>query len=399
MPLFDTLSGLDIHVKIQVTPDRVITKDISTEFEGKLKDMVNNVLKKTVSLQVRDMFVMYMPNKQKNEKMYYLFDMYLYNSTGKIKFSQAIAEVKWFFTGIKSQELTKLSNGINIVLRIGFAHKIKQGTRGTIVDMSSGKSLTVIEKTAWRQRTPRPELEITNVHWCYRTGVSFTEVKLLGRRVFEIPSNPPVIVYETEVEEDPINHMIYICIDLVVPPAGMIPILSNKGNVDINNNNEANEAFDRGATMVVSCLVFALLGFIFCKIRVHVCAAKTNTDIPSNQTMIEMDRFNNQSERRKDDQSEQSKDDQSEQSKDDQSEQRKDTQSEQSKDDQPEQSKDDQSEQSKSEQSKDDQSEQSKDDQSEQRKDTQSEQSKDDQSEQSKGDQYEQNKDDQSEQS
>ena len=418
VPLFDTLSGLDIHVKIQITPDRVITNDVAAEFEGKLKDMVNNVLKKTVSLQVRDIFIMYLQNKERNGKMYYLFDMYLYNSTGKIKFSQAIAEIKGFFSGMASQALQKLSNGMNIVLKIGFAHKIKLSKR-SILDLSNGKSLTLMKKTAWGQRISRPKFEITNVHWCYRTGFSFTEVKVFGRRVYEMPSNPPGIVYETEIEEDPVSHMIYICIDFVVAPTareGITPDLRTEVNVDINNE-EANEAFDRGAALVASCLVIVLLGFIFCKVRARVYVAKTNTDIPPNQTMIEMNKFNDQTERRKDDQSEQRKDVQAGQRKDSQSEQRKDVNAEKRKDGQSAQRKDGQSDQRKdgqseqrnvvhaeqrkdvhAEQRKDDQSELCKDALPEQRNDGQSDQRKDGQSEQRKDGQSEQRKDDQSEQ-
>ena len=385
----------------------MITNDVAAEFEGKLKDMVNNVLKKTVSLQVRDIFVMYLQNKERNGKMYYLFDMYLYNSTGKIRFSQAIAEIKGFFSGMTSQAVQKLSNGMNIVLKIGFAHKIKLSKR-LIIDLSNGKSLTVMKKTAWEQRKSRPKFKITNVHWCYRTGFSFTEVNVFGRRVYEMPSNPPGIVYETEIEEDPINRMIYICIDLVVAPTareGMIPALRTEVNVDINDKG-ANAAFDRGAALVVSCLVIVLLGFISCKVRARVYVAKTNTDIPSNQTMIEMNMLNDQSGRRKDEQSEQRKDVHTEQRKDGQSEQRKYDQSERKKDDQTDQRNKDISSQrkdGKSEQRNDDQSELRKDALPEQRNDGQSEQSKDGQSEQRKNDQrnddqFEQRKYGQSEQ-
>ena len=405
VPLFDTLSGLDIHVKIQVTPDRLITKDIAAEFEGKLKDMVDKILKKTVSLHVRDMIFMYLPNKDKNGKIYYLSDMYLYNTTGKIKFSQAIADIKWFFREMNSQGLPKLSNGINIGLKIEFAHKIQMQPLGAIIDLSNGKSLIIMEKTAWMKGGGRPDYEITNVQWCYRIGFSFSEVKqlVLGWHVYEIPSNPPVTVYESEIESDTINRKIYICIDLIVAQTARADkgqTVNDKGNLDITVD-DTNEALDRGVALIGTCLVIAILGFIFYKVRAHVRVAKTNTDVLvlRSQSMIEMDTIHVQSEPNHD-QSEQSKADQSKQ-RNDQSHQRTGGHYDHRKDGQSKQGKDGQSEQVKygrSEQGNDGHSEQRNKDQSERGNDGQSEQGKDGQSEQRNNSQSEQRKDGQSEQ-
>ena len=413
VPLFDTLSGLDIHVKIQVTPDRVITKDIEAEFEGKLKDMIDNILMKTVSLHVRDMIFMYLPNKDKNGKIYYLSDMYLYNTTGKIKFSQAIADIKWFFREMNSQGLPKLSNGINIGLKIEFAHKIQMQPLGAIIDLSNGKSLIIMEKTAWMKGGGRPDYEITNVQWCYRIVFSFSEVKqlVLGWHVYEIPSNPPVTVYESQMESDTINRKIYICIDLIVAQTARADngqTVNDKGNLDITVD-DTNEALDRGAALIGTCLVIAILGFIFYKVRAHVRVAKTNTDVLAlrSQSMIEMDTIHVQSEPDHD-QYEQSKADQSKQRKSDPSrqrmgghfDQRKEGQSKQG-DGPSEQGKYGRSEQGNdgiSEQRKDGQSERGNDGQSEQGKDGQSEQRNNCQSEQRKDGQFEHGEDGQSEQ-
>ena len=314
MPLFDTLSGLDIHVKIQVTPDRVIERDVTAEFEDKLEDMVNTIMKKTVSLQIRDIIFMYLPDKQRNGKKYYMFDIYLYNSTGNIRFSQVITEIKDFVSGLKTQGLPMLSDRMNIGFKVDFGHKIKIEPKRSIVDLSSGKRLTVLKKTAREQDIGQPKYEITNVHWCYRTSLSFTDVKQLGDKIYQI-LNSSVTVYETEIEEDLINGKIYVCIDLVVTPTAredMTKVLNVEGNVDINEN-DANEVFDRGAALVVSCFVLALFSFIFCKVKTQARATKANTDMPQNQTVIKMDTINDQSElQRKDVKSEQTSDDQSE---------------------------------------------------------------------------------------
>ena len=151
---------------------------VAAEFDGKLTDMVNYIIKKTVSLQVRDIFVMYLPNKQRNGKTYYVFNMYLYNTTGNIKFSQAITETKDFITGMRSQALLLLSNGITVGLNIGFTHKLK--VLRSFIDMSVGKLLVLMKKNVWEQRIERPDFEISDVHWCYRTDFSFKEINVIA---------------------------------------------------------------------------------------------------------------------------------------------------------------------------------------------------------------------------
>ena len=174
--------------------------------------MVNQILKKSVSLQVLDMFVMYLKNKQRNGKIYYVFNIYLYNATGKIKFNQAILETKTFFSRMKSGVLPPMSNGAFIMLKIEFAHRAQQGI-GSFIDWSNGRSL-ILEKPiiAQERRTRQPAFEISDIHWCYRTG--FSRKHYTGNRVIKIHTNPPVTVFETEVDFDYHDeNKLYVCIN------------------------------------------------------------------------------------------------------------------------------------------------------------------------------------------
>ena len=279
-------------------------KDVAAEFEGKLTEMVYYIMKQTVILQVRGIFVMFLPNKQRTGKIYYVFYIYLYNSTGNIKFSQAITETKDFVSEMKSQASLTLSDRTKIGLKVGFAHKIRIAVR-SFIDLSNGEALVLMKKTAWGQRIQRPDLEISDVHWCYRTEFTLPDIKPIRDGVIEILVTPSVIVYENEIEQIISKRKIYVCIDLVVTPItgeDVSPTRITEGKVDTVEG-ESNEEFDdKGGALVVTCVALAVFGIIFYKVRVHLLAAKRkiNMDILANQSAIGLDTINGKSENRKD---------------------------------------------------------------------------------------------------
>ena len=295
VPLFDILSGLDLNLKIQITPDREISNAIAAEFEGLLNDTVNYIFKKSFSLQVRDIFLLYLQNKQRNRKKYYVFNIYLYSSTGKIKFSQAIMETKTFFTGMKSRILPPLSNGITVRLKVEFAHKIRTGFQA-FLDLSNGRSLTLSMKDAWKRRIQRPNLEISDIHWCYRAGFNEKDFKVMGLMVHEI--NPSVTVYGTEFDIgiDPDDHdvNVYICIDLVVTRTNREDVRSTRNTdrtLDKIIDDEAEKVSDKGMVLMVCLVVAVVLGILFCKIRV-VAKRKLNTVLSTKQSTADFDKNN-----------------------------------------------------------------------------------------------------------
>ena len=283
-------------------------KDVAAEFEGKLTEMVYYIMKQTVSLQVRDIFVMFLPNKQRTGKIYYVFYIYLYNSTGNIKFSQAITETKDFVSEMKTQASLTLSDKTKIGLKVGFAHKIRIAVR-SFIDLSNGEALVLMKKTAWGQRTQRPDFEISDVHWCYRTEFTLPDIKPIRDGVIEILVIPSVIVYENEIEHIISKHIIskhkiYVCIDLVVTPItgeDVSPTRTTEGKVDTVEGEANGVLDDKGGALVVTCVVLAVFGIIFYKVRVHLLAAKRkmNTDMLANQSAIGLDTINGKSKQRK----------------------------------------------------------------------------------------------------
>ena len=291
VPLYDTLSGLDINLKIQITPDREISNVIATEFEEILNNTVNYILKKSVSLQVRDIFLLFLPNKQRNRKKYYVFNIYLYSSTGEIKFSHAIMEMKTVFTGMKSHVLPPLSNGITVGLKIEIAHKIREGFHA-FLDLSNGGSLILPMEDAWVRRIQRPNLEISDINWCYRTSFFVKEVKRLGDMVFEI--NHSVTVYGTEIDFN--SDKVYICIDLCVTKLENVKTTRNPyGNLDRNIDYVSEELSDRATVLTVCLVVAVVLGIIFCKVRI-VAKRKLNTGLSTQQSTVSVHTVNDISE-------------------------------------------------------------------------------------------------------
>ena len=267
VPLYDTITGLDLNVKIQITPNHDITKNIAEEFERILHDTVSYILQNSVSLKVRGIFPFYLPKSKQNPDNYYMFDIYLHNSTEKIKYSQSILDIKLFFTKMKSLELPPLANGLIVGLKIEFTHKVFLN-RYRYQDMSNGEDLIPLMNAAWKEmvHVRRPYIEISDINWCYRTQFSAQEVELLAPFVFQI--NPSVIVFGTEFDAYFMN--VYICIDLVVTQT------NNEENVPTRNiddsfkdkiDEESGETSDKAILLTVCFLITIVLIVIFCKVK------------------------------------------------------------------------------------------------------------------------------------
>ena len=265
VPLYDTITGLDLNVKIQITPNHDITKNIAEEFERILNDSVSYILKNSVSLKVRGIFPFYLPKSKQNPDNYYMFDSYLHNSTEKIKYSQSILDIKLFFTKMKSLELPPLTNGLIVGLKIEFTHKMFLH-RYRYQDMSNGENLIPLMNAAWKKMVRRPYIEISDINWCYRTQFSGQEVELLAPYVFQI--TPSVIVFGTEFDAYFMN--VYICIDLVVTQT------NNEENLPTRNiddsfkdkiDEESGETSDKAILLTVCFLITVVLIVICCKVK------------------------------------------------------------------------------------------------------------------------------------
>ena len=265
VPLYDTITGLDLNVKIQITPNHDITKDIAEGFERILNDSVSYILKNSVSLKIRGIFPFYLPKSKQNPDNYYMFDIYLHNSTEKIKYSQSILDIKLFFTRMKSLELPPLRNGLIVGLKIEFTHKMFLH-RYIYQDMSTGEDLIPLMNAAWKKMVRRPYIEISDINWCYRTQFSGQEVELLAPFVFQI--NPSVIVFGTEFDTYFMN--VYICIDLVVTQTNNEENLPTR-NIDDSFKDKTDEesggTSDKAILLTVCFLIIIVLIVIFCKVK------------------------------------------------------------------------------------------------------------------------------------
>ena len=275
VPLFDALSGLEIRIKIQVKPDQVITNNVAGEFEEKLEEMVNQSLRKSISMQVRDIFITYMPNKQRSVRIYYLVSVLLNNGSQRINFSQAVLETKTFYNLMKTEILPPLSNGESIMLEVEFAHKVKQSV-GSLIDISNGRSI-IMGASVQARKPLRPAFEISNIHWCYRTGFSMEEFSWNG--IFTIHTNPLVSVYETETDFDhEDDNKLYTCINKFLSEVELEDVRQGQFHNTTERNLDiihvyAEEGFgtlDRGMTLIIGLAGLAILILIFCKAKIAI---------------------------------------------------------------------------------------------------------------------------------
>ena len=75
-PLNDTVKGLDINIRIQITPSQTIPDDISEEFVDDLKNMTDKALNDTVCLVRRQISLWYLSRSNANPTEYYMLDIY-----------------------------------------------------------------------------------------------------------------------------------------------------------------------------------------------------------------------------------------------------------------------------------------------------------------------------------
>lgn len=281
IPLYDVLTELYLNMNLRITPIQEVPEEISSEFVDKLWKLVNGTIKNVTSLRLLEVSLWHLPKSHQNHKEYYHFQVFLFNTTGKIKYDVSILEIKRVFNNLRSRGLVELTNGTVIGITVEFNHGVTKYGRALrdISAKESGKLYPLMGKN-WNYRDPGPHMTISNVNWCYRTG--FDEIQMITPIMFEIkPAN--IIVYneQFDIEQTGIfSAVIYICIDLLFNQTSVKQNTNAKTTKAIQESKDDTAEVSHLSDKIVVIVILSVIGgilllIIFYKVQ-HVRTRNAN---------------------------------------------------------------------------------------------------------------------------
>ena len=267
---------MDINVKIDahVFVRNRVPQKFSSEILIELRKIVNVSLNKCKTLEYRDIRVWYGPKGSRARDKYYMFDIFLFNASGAIDFSEAVNETRAFYENLKTTDFIfddeiRISMNFNHRVFFRFEHYYDlsapgDGSLRVVVGRSNGIS------------NDRPYATVSNVNWCNRVPfdlINETNYNGLGKALYIKPAGKTV--YGDEYDRaDVINtvgtaeeHLLYLCIDLfktdfdkavdditIAPPNAGVEGNTMTFSVPIN------------IAIIVACLMFCVI-CVLCKRR------------------------------------------------------------------------------------------------------------------------------------
>ena len=211
VPLYDTVKGLDLNIKIEITPSQAIPDDIAEIFVDSLKQMADKALNDAVDLKRRQVSLWYLPRSYGNPTEYYLLDVFLFSPSNVIKYSAAIEQIKQFFRIMKTGVNLAVLESSNIKLNFQFKHGLRQRT-DKYIDMSNGQTLEPLMDNGLTLKYPGPHMTISEVNWCFRTVFELTEIEVFGDQILVKSTDVLVFIDQT----DSLQTQMYICIDMFI---------------------------------------------------------------------------------------------------------------------------------------------------------------------------------------
>ena len=273
VPLYDTLTGLDLNIKIQITPSQAISDDISEVFVNNLKNMVDGTLSDTVSLQRRQVSLWYLPRSNMNPTQYYLLDVFFFSPNNVIKFSVAIEQIKDFFHKMKTRAKFPILERLNIKLNFQFKHSLIERFN-KYIDMSSGQTLQPLMKKGWKFMMPRPYITVSDVNWCFRADFDDTEIEMLEAHIFGVKSADIFLhIGQYDIFRTKTKMLMYLCIDLFIDESQVkedppnIPEEISPGDNDSDLSGEITVASERGLILAGTLTAVILLLVILYKVK------------------------------------------------------------------------------------------------------------------------------------
>ena len=306
MPLYRSITGVDINVKIEIALKDESPTELISDVLIELRKIVNISLAKCLTLQSREMSVWYGPNGSKDRDRYFMFDIFLFNSSGTIDFSASLNEIRDFYNNLKAQDSIRLLNGDEKKLEINFNDRVIPKFRH-YYDMSvnGDGSLHILVGRKLEELDGRPSMLVSNVNWCYRVPFdTLDETVRIGTGVYFIkPAD--MIVYKNQFDRiDNIVpeefRLLYLCLDLFIShiDEGNSDITSDdpkriKSNTDDDNDNMTFSTHDNIIITAVAlslCLVCALCKILYTSMKTTgqpVIQASPDMEIVSDAGMTE----------------------------------------------------------------------------------------------------------------
>ena len=207
IPLYNTLTGLDINFKIKVTPEQDVEVKIANTVAKKLKLRVSSLLTNIVSLQSRDIAVWFMPKSDGTTVHFYLIDIFVYNASKKVVYNRAVMELQDFFKTIKFLNRLQISKEIALGLKYDIGRMLDYGAQLRNLHFLMGERLDY-------DKQPQNHVTISDINWCVRTEFTADDIEKLGRAVYKIKQTNTILYkdqYDSDFNGD--SHYLYACID------------------------------------------------------------------------------------------------------------------------------------------------------------------------------------------
>ena len=155
IPLYHTLTGLDINFKITVRPEQDVQGTAAREVAEKLKSRMISLMTTILSLQLRDIAVWFMHKAGGRSIRFYLFDIFLYNASNEISFTRAIEELHEFFHVVKVLTRLQISEDKVVGLKYNIGRLMDySGQSGNLKHLiGNGWNIETAQKIICRFRT------------------------------------------------------------------------------------------------------------------------------------------------------------------------------------------------------------------------------------------------------
>ena len=279
VPLYDNLRGLDINIRIQMTPNLPIPGRMSKDFEDSLKNMADKVLSDVVQLQRRQVSLWKLPRSDQNPTPYYLLDIFLFSPSNVIQFSAAIEQAKQYLRTLQEEVNHAVLKPPNIKLGIQFKHGLERG-RNSYIDVMNGKTLKPLMGKGWSLIEPGPYMAISDVNWCYRTAFGLSEIEdyIKFIRVNSTDIIAPLDQYDLYQDQ------IYLCIDLFIENKNAEEVFDInqevKSAADSNSGVSEGLVIDSERGLILTVSVIAVILLLVIRYRVKHAKAEKRSEEP-----------------------------------------------------------------------------------------------------------------------
>ena len=272
MPLFVTVTGINLHVKFEITPSQQISPVDRLEFAKTLKNFANSTLGHETSLHYLHLSVWYLPRSNINPEEFYLLYMFLASNGGVLTFEKSLKDVKDFYGSLRTNSKLQQKNGPDITLQYQFGNRVNFVGRKAISHILGGVSLTHLFTEGVTIEEALPIMLISEPNWCYRTTIMREETVYLTKNVIMV-KNTNIKLNNDQFHRNGSKYI--VCVDLLLTSIDETKKVLRKPPTTIKGSvAEADESADdtqwyNSQTIVIAIFIFAMavLTFVFCKIK------------------------------------------------------------------------------------------------------------------------------------